>query len=174
MRARRWIPALLKPMISAGLLAAVSAAPVSAETVASPDLGRAAASAFKDTCLATRGKGKDAAIFAISARPGIVEGQSLPAYGGGEPMRTFKEGSIEYLVRASKKGRYGCFVVIEGEAGQAESVKATIDTFDGVQAKPAKVGKKGAYTWSFADSKDEVRLIPNSDVGGILINLEVN
>ena len=161
-------------MFSAGLLAAVCAAPAAAETVVSPDLGRAAASAFKDICLATRGQGKDAAISAILARTGIVEGQSLPAFGGGEPMRTFKEGSIEYLVRASKKGRYGCFVVIEGGAGQAESVKAAIDSFDGIQAKPGKAGKKVVHTWSFAGSKDEVRLIPNSDVGGILINLEVN
>ena len=91
-----------------------------AETVALPDAGWQAASVFRDTCLATRGHGIEAAISTILARNGVREAQSLPAYGGGKPLRTFVGGKLEFLVRPGKGKSYGCFVALNGDSSLAD------------------------------------------------------
>ena len=88
-------------------------------------------------------------------------------------MRTFAEGKLEYVVRPGKGKKYGCFVAFEGSVDLASSVKAALDTLPGLQTKPVKPGKKTYFEWVVSGSKDEIRLTPNSDVGSILINLEV-
>ena len=149
------------------------AASAQVEASAPSDMGLQAALAFQNTCLATRTKGSDAAVASILSRPNAKEGPNLPAYGGGKPMRTFSDGKFEYLVRFGKSGAYGCFVALNGDVDLAGSVKASIDALAGLQAKPVKNGKKVFYEWTIIGSKDEIRLTPKSNIGAILINLEV-
>ena len=167
-------------LASIGTLGILVGTPLFAELVALPDPGWKAAQIFKETCLATRGQGIEAAVAAILARPGVKEGQSLPAYGSGKPMRTFVDNEKrEYLIRPGKKGRYGCFVLLEtsGDTSNAQfsqSAKSALDRTQGLRPKPSKKKQITYYEWSIDGSKDDIRLTPESDVGGILINLEVN
>ena len=155
-------------------------APLFAEEVPLPDPGWKAAWVFQKTCLATRGQGMDAAVTAILAQPGVKEAQNLPAYGSGKPLRTFVDNEQrEYLIRPGKKGRYGCFVLLETSGDVwitqfTQSVKSALDQTQGLQRKPNKQKQISYYEWSITGSKDDIRLTPKSDIGGILINLEVN
>ena len=158
------------PHIAFALSVAASA---QAEASVPSDMGLQAALAFQDTCLATRTKGSDAAVASFLSRPNVKEGPNLPAYGGGKPMRTFSDGKFEYLVRFGKSRSYGCFVALNGDDGLAGSTKASIDALGGLQAKPTTGGKKVFYEWTIIGSKDEIRLTPKSNIGAILINLEV-
>lgn len=161
-----------------GTLGLMLGVPLAAEEVALPDAGSKAALLFQKTCLATRGQGMDAAVAAILAQPGTKEGENLPQYRPGKPMRTFADNEHrEYLVRPGKSGRYGCFVVLKmpyGDAGGqlVDSVRMMINSVHGLTPKPNKHKVVTYYEWSIAGSKDEIRLTPKSSVGGILINLE--
>ncbi len=165
----------MKPfsLLGALMIGGLAAAASSAETVATPDAGWKAAWAFRDTCLKSRSAGVDAAVAAILAQPTVSEGTSLPAYGSGKPMRTFAGDGREYLIRYGKKNRFGCFVALKGDPQLTESVKQAMASFEGLQAKTVKPGKKVFFEWTIIGSKDEIRLTPNSDLGSILINLEV-
>lgn len=155
-------------------------APLAGEEVPLPDAGWKAVGVFRDVCLATRGKGMDAAVAAILAQRGIKEGPNLPGYGTrAAPMRTFEDAAgREYLIRPGKRGRYGCFVVQPTSPADTAgllsgSVKAALDATEGLTAKSSKEKKQTYFEWSISGSKDDIRMTPNSDVGGILINLEV-
>jgi hypothetical protein len=150
------------------------AAPSTAEMVPLPNAGAKAAFAFRETCLKSRSAGVDAAIASILAQPGVNEEASLPTYGGRKPMRTFAGGGREYLIRYGKKNRFGCFVAFKGDSELADSAKQIINRFEGLQPKAVKSGKKVFFEWTITGSKDEIRLTPSSDIGAILINLEVN
>jgi hypothetical protein len=145
----------------------------SAELVALPDAGWQAAWAFRDTCLKSRSAGVDAAVAAILSQPQATEAGSLPAYGGGRPMRTFVDGKREYLIRYGKGKKFGCFVAFGGSAELSDSAKHAILSFDGLTVKTVKPSKKIYFEWTVNGSKDEIRLTPDSDRGTILINLEV-
>ena len=122
----------------------------------------------------------DAAVAAILAQPGVKEGPNLPAYGSGKPFRTFADNEKgEYLIRPGKKGRYGCFVLLETSGDVwitqfTQSVKSALDQTQGLLPKPNKQKQISYFEWSITGSKDDIRLTPKSDIGGILINLEVN
>lgn len=151
-----------------------------AETIAQPDAGAETVRIFQQTCLATRGKGMDAAVAAILAMPGVKEGQNLPGYGSGAaPMRTFVDGARhEFLIRPDKKGRYGCFVLLETpigtpDAALAESIRTALNSTPGLAPKPSKQKKITHHEWFLTASKDDIRFTPDSGVGGMLINLDV-
>ena len=113
------------------------------------------------------------AVSAILARVGAKEGPNLPAYGSGKPMRTFAEGELEFLVRPGKGKKYGCFVAFEGGNELSNSAKSHLDGLPGIASKPIKATKNVYFEWTVSGSKDEIRLSPNSQLGSILINLEV-
>ena len=162
----------LTSVLAAALLSGLATAST-AETVALPDAGWEAARAFRDTCLKARSSGVEAAIAAILAQPGAREGTSLPALGGGKPIRTFVDGKREYLIRYGKKRKFGCFVALSGNPKLAESTRQAISRFEGLTDKPVKPSKKLFFEWVLNGSRDEIRLTPSSDLGSILINLEV-
>lgn len=164
---------MAKACLWLGLLALHPASQLCAE-VAQPDLGAKAVSAFQETCLNTRGQGEGAAIAAIIARPSTQERPSLPLYGSNKLIRLFADGHFEYLVRPGKAGRYGCFVAVKGDADVADAAKAALDALPYLQTKMIKQRKKVVHGWTVTGSRNEVRLVPSSDLGSILINLEIN
>ncbi|MES2056111.1 MAG: hypothetical protein V4564_09245 [Pseudomonadota bacterium] len=155
------------------LVTAMSLA-VQAES-STPSLAERAVAAFVSTCLAHRGEGVDAVTRSIQSQPNVTEMTSLPALANvGKPMRMFGGGEIEYLVRLDRNSSFGCFVAFKSpDHDNTEAMVIALSAQPGMSLLPAKKSKKLAFDWSITGSKDSVRLVPQSQLGGVLINLEV-
>ncbi len=87
-------------------------------------------------------------------------------------MKTFGDGRVEFLLRADRRG-FGCFVAFVGdENGRAEAA-ALLDAMPVLTVRGTRNRPERALNWDVAGSRDDVRMSTLSDIGGVLINLEV-
>jgi hypothetical protein len=150
------------------LLFLLAAAP-EAQAPTPASLGDRATQSFAQGCLANRTAGAEAAIAAIQALPGVAEQPSLPI--GNKKLLPFVAGDLEYLVRPEKRG-FGCFVAFKGGVQEAGMAVTAIGKLGGLTSRTPKAKGKPSYEWTIDGTKDHVRLVPGSDLGGVLINLE--
>jgi len=150
-------------LIAAALLAATG----------EPTLAEQGVAAFKSVCLDSRQAGPDGARAALAVL-GAKRQPDLPSLTNGKPMEMWVTDELEFLLRPDRRG-YGCFVAFKQiAASDPAGAVSALSALPELVSKTVKPSKHISYQWTFSDgSKDSVHLTPDSQLGGVLINLEV-
>ncbi len=139
-----------------------------------PSVRDSAVAAFTDICLAQRGAGIDATRAAILRVPGVARGETLPVVTGSLPMETYRAGELEFMLRPGKQGAFGCFVAYKPEGDDTATIVAALNAREDLRQKPFKASKRPRYEWVLAGGgNDGVYVTPDTQIGGMLLNLEV-